>query len=437
LLGSGLALYEGGGGGCIVPYWKPVLAEGTARLGDLAGALRLIDEVIAQVERPGWGERCYYPEALRLKGWMHSLNGDLEGAERNFLASLDWARRQQSKSWELRTATSLARLWQSQASGRRRMSYSPRFMAGSPRGLIRRICGREGASSRTGVIDARHLRWYRRTTGRGINHLDTSRLTEPCSASDQRPHWAEERRWTSRTGFKIWGLNNTRAAFRENGVNAEILRHLTADDLKDLGVAAVGHRRQLLIAITALKDTPADVSERSATGRTENLGAPETTAERRPLSVMFCDLVGSTALSSRLDPEDLQEVIRTYQACVASTIKEFDGFVARYVGDGVLIYFGWPMARETDSERAVRAGLAVADAVSAAAVDGQPPRVSSGQVERPASRPPACLRSPQGLAQRFAASSLSPFFSKASLPWVYLYVEPNSRLKQRASRRDM
>ena len=77
---------------------------------------------------------------------------------------------------------------------------------------------------------------------------------------------------------------------------------------------------------------------------------------------MFCDLVDSTALSSRLDPEDLREVIRTYQACVAATIQQYDGFIARYVGDGVLIYFGWPEARETDVERAVRAGLAVAAA---------------------------------------------------------------------------
>ena len=90
----------------------------------------------------------------------------------------------------------------------------------------------------------------------------------------------------------------------------------------------------------------------------------ETKAERRPLTVMFCDLVGSTALSSRLDPEDLREVIRTYQSCVANTIQQFDGFIARYVGDGVLTYFGWPEARETDAERAVRAGLAVAAAVS-------------------------------------------------------------------------
>ena len=93
---------------------------------------------------------------------------------------------------------------------------------------------------------------------------------------------------------------------------------------------------------------------------------------------MFCDLIGSTALSSRLDPEDLREVIRTYQACVAATIQQFDGFIARYVGDGVLIYFGWPEARETDAERAVRAGLAVAAAVSAVPVGGEPLQVRVG-----------------------------------------------------------
>ena len=101
-------------------------------------------------------------------------------------------------------------------------------------------------------------------------------------------------------------------------------------------------------------------------------------AERRPLSVMFCDLIGSTALSSRLDPEDLREVICTYQACVATTIQQFDGFIARYVGDGVLIYFGWPEAHETDTERAVRAGLAVAAAVSATPVSGEPLQVRIG-----------------------------------------------------------
>jgi class 3 adenylate cyclase len=88
---------------------------------------------------------------------------------------------------------------------------------------------------------------------------------------------------------------------------------------------------------------------------------------------MFCDLIGSTALSARLDPEDLREVIRSYQACVAETIREFSGFIARFVGDGVLIYFGWPEAGETDAERAVRAGLAVA-----AAVSGTPVRIAAG-----------------------------------------------------------
>ena len=92
-----------------------------ALTGDLDNALQLIDEQIAQIERPGWEERLYYAEILRLKGWMLSLKGDLEGAERNFLASLDWARRQQAKSWELRTSTSLARLWQSQ--GKRQEAY--------------------------------------------------------------------------------------------------------------------------------------------------------------------------------------------------------------------------------------------------------------------------------------------------------------------------
>jgi tetratricopeptide (TPR) repeat protein len=96
------------------PTWAALLAEGMALTGDLDDALRLIDEIIAQIERPGWEERIHYAEILRLKGWMLSLRGDLDGAERNFLASLDWARRQQAKSWELRTSTSLARLWQSQ-----------------------------------------------------------------------------------------------------------------------------------------------------------------------------------------------------------------------------------------------------------------------------------------------------------------------------------
>ena len=169
--------------------------------------------------------------------------------------------------------------------------------------------------------------------------------------------------------LRTLGLEQYEAPFRENAVDADLLPTLTADDLKDLGVTLVGHRRRLLEAIAVLhsEGAPTDNPVRLAPSPAETLSLSDSTvAERRPLSVMFCDLIGSTALSARLDPEDLREVIRAYQACVAATIQQFDGFIARYVGDGVLIYFGWPEARETDAERAVRAGLAVSAAVNAA-----------------------------------------------------------------------
>src|SRR6202011_5416349 len=123
------------------------------------------------------------------------------------------------------------------------------------------------------------------------------------------------------------------------------------EDLKELGVTMVGHRRLLLEAIVALRE-PAVPPVTADTGAPDaGLGpgsqvSPTAGPERRPLSVMFCNLIGSTALSSRLDPEDLREVIRAYQTCVATTIGQFDGFIPRYVGDGVLIYFGWPAAGE-------------------------------------------------------------------------------------------
>ena len=180
--------------------------------------------------------------------------------------------------------------------------------------------------------------------------------------------------------LRTLGLERYEATFRENDVDAQMLPNLAADDLKELGITSLGHRRRLLEAIAALrlKNTPAGDAFRLPVGPSANPGSSETAGERRPLSVMFCDLIGSTALSSRLDAEDLREVIRTYQACVATTIQQFDGFIARYVGDGVLIYFGWPEARETDSERAVRAGLAVAAAVSGASACGEPLQVRIG-----------------------------------------------------------
>jgi len=184
--------------------------------------------------------------------------------------------------------------------------------------------------------------------------------------------------------LKSLGLEQYEAAFCENAVTAALLPNLTADDLKDLGVTLVGHRRQLLDAIAELRPKsgpsvfPIPFLPDPLTSPAQNFGPPETTAELRPLSVMFCDLVGSTALSSRLGPEDLREIIRTYQARVAATIQQFNGFIARYVGDGVLIYFGWPEANETDAERAVRAGLAVAAAVSETPASGETLHVRVG-----------------------------------------------------------
>jgi tetratricopeptide (TPR) repeat protein len=121
LLKAALMFWDARGGKGGSPTRKAFLAEGMALAGDLDNALQLLDEQIAQIERPGWEERLNYAEILRLKGWMLSLKGDLEGAELTFLASLDWARRQQAKMWELRTSTSLARLWQSQ--GKRQDAY--------------------------------------------------------------------------------------------------------------------------------------------------------------------------------------------------------------------------------------------------------------------------------------------------------------------------
>jgi class 3 adenylate cyclase len=148
-------------------------------------------------------------------------------------------------------------------------------------------------------------------------------------------------------------------AFRDNDIDAEVLPKLTAEDLVSIGVTSVGHRRKLLDAIAGL-GTAASTAMVAAPAP----GAPaQVDAERRQLTVMFCDVVGSTALSTRYDPEDLRELIGDYHRAVAETVGRFDGFVAKYMGDGVLIYFGYPQAHEDDSERAVYAALAVIEAV--------------------------------------------------------------------------
>jgi class 3 adenylate cyclase len=151
------------------------------------------------------------------------------------------------------------------------------------------------------------------------------------------------------TWLRGLGLDRYEAAFRENEIDETVLPSLTLEDLKDLGVSLVGHRRKLLDAIAALRtDTsPKDaVREQPAPA-----SAPaKDTAERRQVTVMFSDLVGSTALSARMDSEDLREVIAAYQQCVAEAVRRFGGFIAKYLGDGVLVYFGYPEAHEHDAE---------------------------------------------------------------------------------------
>lgn len=161
------------------------------------------------------------------------------------------------------------------------------------------------------------------------------------------------------------GLGQYERAFRDHDVDARILPGLTADDLKEIGVASVGHRRLMLQAIAALSAAaaPVDPGTGAAEAATAPAAHPPSRAERRQLTVMFADLVGSTALSARLDPEELHEVLRAYQDAVAGTVARFGGHVAKFMGDGVLAYFGWLQAHEDDAEHAVRAGLALLDAV--------------------------------------------------------------------------
>jgi class 3 adenylate cyclase len=148
------------------------------------------------------------------------------------------------------------------------------------------------------------------------------------------------------------GLGQYAQRFAENEIDISVLPHLSDQDLKDIGVP-LGHRRKLLAAITELAGAARATPEPAVQTEPKS----QDTAERRQVTVMFSDLVGSTALSARMDPEDLREVISAYQKCVAETVRRFGGFVAKYMGDGVLVYFGYPQAHEDDAERAVRAGL--------------------------------------------------------------------------------
>ena len=161
--------------------------------------------------------------------------------------------------------------------------------------------------------------------------------------------------------LKTLGMSEYAERFAENGISVAALRHLTDQDLKDIGVL-LGHRRIILAAIAELSGTALATPQPV---RAMEEPKAQDTAERRQVTVMFSDLVGSTAMSARMDAEDLRDVISAYQKCITETVRRFGGFVAKYMGDGVLIYFGYPQAHEDDAERAVRAGLELVAAVSA------------------------------------------------------------------------
>jgi class 3 adenylate cyclase/tetratricopeptide (TPR) repeat protein/ABC-type transport system involved in cytochrome c biogenesis ATPase subunit len=164
------------------------------------------------------------------------------------------------------------------------------------------------------------------------------------------------------------GLPQYEPAFRDNDIDAELLAELTSEDLKDIGVTSVGHRRKMLGAIALLHQATEPVQidpdlpiSSSSPQHSETSAA--TAAERRHLTVMFVDLVGSTEMATQMDAEDMRDVITSYQNTVAGVVSRYEGFVAKFMGDGVLCYFGWPRANEDDAERAVRAGLSIIDAV--------------------------------------------------------------------------
>jgi class 3 adenylate cyclase len=176
--------------------------------------------------------------------------------------------------------------------------------------------------------------------------------------------------------LKEVGLDEYGPAFKENDITLELLTELDKDDLKDLGVKSFGHRKLLLIAIAALKSSnqEKDLNNGSdvlvTSDKTEgnstvfsSLSAVSNEAERRQITVMFCDLIGSTELSQLLDMEDLRNLNRAYQEACRKCIESYEGFVTKYMGDGVLAYFGYPIAHEDDSERSIHAARAIIDAI--------------------------------------------------------------------------
>ena len=163
------------------------------------------------------------------------------------------------------------------------------------------------------------------------------------------------------------GMGRYQQAFRDNDIGLDVLPALTAEDLKEIGITSVGDRRRMLGAIAALRGEGAGLVEAIAPlprSKPQLPSAEDDAAERRQLTVLFCDLAGSTALSARLDPEDLREIMAAYRRAVTEAVRGQGGYIAQFLGDGVLAYYGWPRAHEDDAERAVRTGLAAVEAVA-------------------------------------------------------------------------
>jgi class 3 adenylate cyclase len=154
------------------------------------------------------------------------------------------------------------------------------------------------------------------------------------------------------------GLEQYARRFAENDIEVSVLPYLTDQDFEKIGMS-LGHRRKILAAIAQFAHVAPAAPQPTLTEP-----KPQEAAERRQLTIMFCDLVGSTSLSAHMDPEDLREVISAYQAASANMIQTYDGLVAKFMGDGILAYYGYPRAHEDDAERAVRAGLDVIRVVS-------------------------------------------------------------------------
>jgi class 3 adenylate cyclase len=178
--------------------------------------------------------------------------------------------------------------------------------------------------------------------------------------------------------LRALGLSRYEGAFREAEIGPDVLPDLTDSDLEKLGVS-LGDSKRLLKVIASLGPAQVLVEPKGPSPTPSSID----TAERRQLTVMFCDLVGSTALSARLDPEDMREIIRAYQDACSGAVARYDGFVAKFMGDGVLAYFGFPGAHEDDDERAVRAGLdilAVAAKLETPATEMTKIRIATGIV---------------------------------------------------------